>query len=58
MRETMNKQKKNHTDSKVEAFMDKPRYTTPHRNTAATFITGKQTKIFIKMHQKIENKEK
>lgn len=56
MRETKNKQKKNHTDSKVEAFIDQPRCTTPHSNNAATLISGKQKKKFGIMHQKIENK--
>lgn len=47
-----NKQKKNDTDSKVEAFIDQPRDTTLHRNNAATFITGKQKKTFGIMHPK------
>lgn len=37
------------------------RQTQIHNSTqkqCSYFITGKQTKIFIKMHQKIENKEK
>lgn len=39
MTETKNEQKKNNTDSKVE---NQPRYTTPHRNNAATSTTRKQ----------------
>lgn len=54
MRETKNEQKKNHTDSKVEAFIDQPRYTTPHRNNAATLITGKQKNIW---HNASKNRE-
>lgn len=41
-----NKQKKNDTDSKVEAFIDQPRDTTLYRNNAAPFITGKQKNIW------------
>lgn len=56
MRETKNKQKKNHTDSKMEAFLDQPRYRTPHRNNAATFLSLENNKKIWHDASKIESK--